>query len=196
MVKKQSPKKRTSILDAATQVFCDEGYETTSMDRIAERAGASKRTVYNYFPSKEALFLAVVEQLGAKMMTAKRIEWDPERPMSDQLADMARSKSAIADNPSELALMRVALGVFVSRPELAESARIKHAVDPLVPWLEAARNAGQLAVPDIALAARMFWAMAAGALFWPAVLEGPMPDDERAEVIREIVETFLARYRA
>lgn len=195
MVKKQSPRKRASILEAATQVFCDGGYETASMDRIAECAGASKRTVYNYFPSKEALFLAVVEELSAKMMTAKRVAWDPDRPMTDQLADMARSKSAIADNPSELALARVALGAFVSHPELAAATRVRLTEDPLVPWLEAAHTAGALTVPDIALAARIFWAMASGALFWPAVLEGPMPDDERAQVIQELVATFLARYR-
>ena len=55
--------KRDIILDAATMAFRDEGYECTSMDRIAELAGASKRTVYNHFGSKEALFQAVVERL-------------------------------------------------------------------------------------------------------------------------------------
>ena len=55
--------KRDSILEAAIRAFRDVGYECTSMDRIAELAGASKRTVYNHFPSKEALFQAVVARL-------------------------------------------------------------------------------------------------------------------------------------
>lgn len=195
MARKPSPEKRASIVAAATQVFVDEGYETTSMDRIAACAGASKRTVYNYFPSKEALFLAVIERLAAKMHAAKRVEWDPDRPLEDQLAAMARTKSAVADDPSELALARVVLSVFVAHPKLAEAASFNHADDPLVPWLEAAVAAGRLVVPDVALAARMFWALAAGALFWPTLLNRPMPDNNRDVVVSEIVQIFLARYR-
>jgi TetR/AcrR family transcriptional regulator of autoinduction and epiphytic fitness len=195
MGKKPSEQKRAAILDAATRAFRDEGYETTSMDRIAEAAGVSKRTVYNHFQSKEALFQAVVERLIDKMMASKRIEWDPSRPLEDQLADMARTKSTVADNPAELGLIRVAISVFVSHPELAESC-IKFEDDPLVPWLEAAHEAGRLKVSNVPLAAKVFWAMASGALFWPTLLEGPMPDEERKKIVREIVKTFLSRHRA
>ena len=52
--KRDTSKKRLAILDGAIRVFIENGYETSSMDRIAEAAGVSKRTVYNHFPSKEA----------------------------------------------------------------------------------------------------------------------------------------------
>lgn len=42
----------------------------------------------------------------------------------------------------------------------------------------------------------MFWAMASGALFWPAVIEGPLDPGERERLTAELVQTFLARYRA
>ena len=56
--------KRKTILDAAMAAFRDDGYESASMDRIAELAGASKRTVYNHFGSKEALFQAIAAASG------------------------------------------------------------------------------------------------------------------------------------
>jgi TetR/AcrR family transcriptional repressor of mexJK operon len=48
--------KRRAILDIAREVFMTEGYAAASMSTIAARLGGSKGTLYNYFPSKEALF--------------------------------------------------------------------------------------------------------------------------------------------
>jgi TetR/AcrR family transcriptional regulator of autoinduction and epiphytic fitness len=56
-------RKREAIVRAAVEEFRASGYEATSMDRIAEVAGVSKRTVYNHFPSKEALFSMILEEL-------------------------------------------------------------------------------------------------------------------------------------
>lgn len=56
-------RKRDAIVRAAVEEFRASGYEATSMDRIAEAAGVSKRTVYNHFPSKEALFSMILEEL-------------------------------------------------------------------------------------------------------------------------------------
>ena len=47
------------ILAAAKRLFIDQGYGATSMDEIASQSGATKRTVYNNFGSKERLLEAV-----------------------------------------------------------------------------------------------------------------------------------------
>jgi TetR/AcrR family transcriptional regulator of autoinduction and epiphytic fitness len=188
--------KRDTILDAATRAFREEGFETTSMDRIAELAGASKRTVYNHFGSKEALFSAVVERLVDQMVETKQIDWDPDRPIEDQLAEFARAKGGVAENPAWLGLLRVVLGVFIRHPELAKETmeRAEASECYFIRWLEAARDAGRLRIKDIKLASKIFWAMASGALFWPAVFEGPIPAEERSRITKELVATFLARY--
>ena len=188
--------KRETILEAATTAFREEGYESASMDRIAELAGASKRTVYNHFGSKEALFRAVVERLLDRAVALKRVDWDPERPLEDQLADFARAKAMVVDDEASLSLVRVVLGVFIRQPELAQElmSRAGEEESTLVAWLRKADQAGRLSVDDPELAAEMFWAMAGGALFWPQLLEGRMDAARRDLLTRQVVQTFLARY--
>lgn len=52
----KSDERRQAILDVATQIFKDIGYERASMAAIAARVGGSKATLYSYFPSKEELY--------------------------------------------------------------------------------------------------------------------------------------------
>jgi AcrR family transcriptional regulator len=56
--------RETQILDLATLAFGTAGYAATSVSDIAERAGISKPLVYNYFGSKDGLFLACIERAG------------------------------------------------------------------------------------------------------------------------------------
>lgn len=53
---------RRSILDAARTLFTEHGYRGASLDDIAETAGYSKGAVYSNWPSKEALFLELLDQ--------------------------------------------------------------------------------------------------------------------------------------
>ncbi len=84
--------KRETILAASTAAFRDEGYESTSMDRIAELAGASKRTVYNHFGSKEALFQAVVARLFDEATALNQVAWDPARSLKSNSATSCAPK--------------------------------------------------------------------------------------------------------
>src|SRR5580700_7751825 len=51
------------ILEAAFNEFSRNGYATTTLDRIAERAGVTKGTIYVYFENKEHLFISMVREL-------------------------------------------------------------------------------------------------------------------------------------
>ncbi len=190
--------KRDTILAAATAAFRDEGYESTSMDRIAERAGASKRTVYNHFGSKEALFQAVVARLFEQSTELKGVVWDPERPLEHQLNDFVQAKTLLSEDTSARCLTRVVLGVYIKQPELLHEVITRATGDEsfLIGWLRAAHQAGRLSVPDPELAAHMFSQMTAGVLFWPQLLKGRMDSATRERLTHELVATFLARYRS
>lgn len=54
-----------AILKAATTLFADEGFEGASVAAIADKAGVCKANVFHHFPSKEALYLAVMKEAAA-----------------------------------------------------------------------------------------------------------------------------------
>src|SRR5437868_4161514 len=59
---KHSLRKRQQIIDAAFECFLELGYEGTSMNAVADRAGVIKQTIYSHFNSKECLFQNVIKQ--------------------------------------------------------------------------------------------------------------------------------------
>jgi AcrR family transcriptional regulator len=64
--------RRTQLLDAARTVFVTQGYHAAAMDDIAERAGVSKPVLYQHFPSKQDLYLALLDESVATLTGAVR----------------------------------------------------------------------------------------------------------------------------
>jgi AcrR family transcriptional regulator len=61
---------RARLLAAAAAEFARAGFERANIDQISLAAGSAKGTIYNYFPSKEELFLAVVQEASAQAAAA------------------------------------------------------------------------------------------------------------------------------
>ena len=62
--------KKELFIDAAKKLFIQKGFESTSIDEVAQTAGLTKRTLYQYFSSKEDLFYAIVMIEGQKLLKA------------------------------------------------------------------------------------------------------------------------------
>lgn len=58
---------RQHLLEAATELFADRGFEGTSIEAVLERTGVSRGSLYHHFASKERLFEAVVEEVYARV---------------------------------------------------------------------------------------------------------------------------------
>lgn len=76
--------RRDLLLERATRLFAEHGYERLSMAQLAREAGISKALLYHYFPSKRRLFEAALAD-GAEELR-RRVEPDPGRPPAEQLA--------------------------------------------------------------------------------------------------------------
>jgi AcrR family transcriptional regulator len=76
--------RRRRLLELGTALFARHDYDALSMAAIAREAGISKALLYHYFPSKQAYFMATLEQKAEEL--ASRIAPDPALAPAEQLA--------------------------------------------------------------------------------------------------------------
>lgn len=111
--------KHEAILKAAAVVFQEEGYQLASMDRIAEEAGTTKRTVYDHFGSKDALFFAVIaaacRAIVAAMPGPAALKAEPR----EGLAQLARAIAAIIGSADCVRLQRLVIAEAERHPQVA-----------------------------------------------------------------------------
>jgi AcrR family transcriptional regulator len=74
-----------TMLDAAGRAFAAHGFHAASMDAIAADAGISKPMLYNYFGSKQGLYLAFVERDGRELLDSMRRAASPDAPAGERL---------------------------------------------------------------------------------------------------------------
>src|SRR6202045_415686 len=80
----QTPK-RERILAAALKLFAHEPYQAVTMDRVAEAAGVAKGTLYLYFPSKDALYLGVLNDGLDTAYRSYMASADPKLPLVERM---------------------------------------------------------------------------------------------------------------
>lgn len=110
---------REHILDTAKLAFLEDGFERTSMDAIAARAETSKRSLYAHFPTKDALFVAVVERIralfGARMHTPAEYSEEP----SEAVVRYCGRLSQLVRWSSVARMLRLGIAEADRLPELA-----------------------------------------------------------------------------
>jgi AcrR family transcriptional regulator len=81
-----------ALLEAAAACFVEKGYEATTMTEVAARAGASIGSLYQFFPTKEVLAQALIEQYvqavydALKKLAERAAQWDTEE-LAQRLCD-------------------------------------------------------------------------------------------------------------
>ena len=146
------------VLEAALDVFAVNGFAATRMDDIAKAAGLSKAAIYLYFPSKDDVFKALVEQrigvLQAHFDTAAK---DQKRDPVAGLRLVARMWATSFHDLRVAALPRIILAEALRFPDLAEFYHrtvIERTQGALVELIQAGMDAGLFRPVEPLLAAR------------------------------------------
>ena len=120
--KTQPPEiRRQRILDSAGELFIREGYATTNMARIAEHCGMSKRTLYEMFASKDALFAALVCDVDNE--PAELSLWDKNRSSEEALTASLLHLAEWVLEPRQIGLSRLVIAEALHSPDLAAQFR-------------------------------------------------------------------------
>jgi TetR/AcrR family transcriptional repressor of mexJK operon len=199
----RSARKRRAILDVATELFLADGYQGTSMDKIAAAAAVSKQTIYKNFASKDRLAAAILDGLTGRVeefIEAAVHALGDSDDVEGDLRRLARRHIATVLQPEVLQLRQLVIAEAVRHPELARGYYAgvpRRMLDALAAAFEALAGRGRLAVEDPRLAAGHFAFLVLGEPLDRAMFHGHDESLSAADLDRladEGVRAFLAAY--
>lgn len=150
--------KRTAILNAALALFSQFGVHGTSLDKVAEAADVSKTNLLYYFPSKEALYIAVLKDILDVWLAPLRALREDQQPL-EAIRDYIRLKLEVSrDHPqaSRLFCMEMLQGAPLLKGELEGD--LKGLVDEKSAVIEGWITQGKLAAVEPHHLIFMLWA--------------------------------------
>lgn len=201
-MKVRTDAKRDEILEVARAAFLELGYERTSMAEISARVGGSKATLYGYFPSKEALFLAIVDRLGERYISPAlaRLEESTDEDVRTALRRFGEQFLGFVTTSEAVATYRVVLSE-AARSEIGRAffqAGPKQSNDAMARYLSGAMDRGQLRKADASVAALHLMALLAHGEMWEHYFMAELPTVSRAQIKRIVeraVDAFLGGYQ-
>lgn len=196
----RDPSRVSAIMNVAWQVFLEDGYAGASMSKISERLGGSKSTLYNYFPSKDEVFMSVVRHKGEELYRDVMSFLPDSQDLPRDLAEFGMRLVKVVLSDPYTALHRLVISEAV-RPRrnagVEFEARRSAVLGPLAERLRREMAQGGMAVGNALEAAEIFWNLSSATLHRRA-LAGLAPDASDAEmsqVVSRAVALFLNAYR-
>jgi AcrR family transcriptional regulator len=188
--------RREALLRAAAEVFFEQGYAATSIDAIIERAGGSKRNIYNTFKNKEGLFSAIVTQNADRILSSLLIDGIEGRDLQETLTAFGRQLLEAYMSPSLLGVYRIAIAEANRFPDLARAFYERgpgRATARLAEILEEAGKQGEVRTGDYSRMADQFVGMIRDNFHLQVALglRPPPSAEEAREAVNSAVGIFL-----
>lgn len=190
--------RRKAFIDAAREAFFANGYAGTTMSSIASKVGGSKTTLWSYFPSKEDLFAAIVDDIVEHYGQVLTLDLPVDRPVREVLRNFGNVLMTKLTSTPLLSLYRLVVGEADRFPHLAETfydRGPRRGKARAAEWVAEKMARGELRMGNPMRAVQQFSGLCQSGIYQFAILglpEGRDLDRVAAEV-DDAVDTF---YRA
>ncbi len=145
---------RTAILDAAKQLFMQDGFRGISMRQIAEAVGVTKAALYYHFQDKEGLFVAIIEEYLTAMSVLIDQVTDTDQSVREQVSDLVQR--ILTQPPEQRSIIRLASQEMgnISQPNRARFLEMYHNrfINRIATLLQTGMEQGELRPIDPRLA--------------------------------------------
>jgi AcrR family transcriptional regulator len=161
------------LIDTATRLFLERGFDATSIDAVAEAARVSKPTVYSQYGDKRGLFAAVLRREIARWLAPlaaaaeTQVSSSSGASVEQRLVDVGRQMLALSCSVDAAALGRMLTAQATNFPELAKLAEEEgwlKAVATTARFFDRLVAEGSLQIEDTTIAAEVFLNIAVGRL--------------------------------
>ncbi|GEM_PF-5107405 len=194
---RDTSKKRKELIDAAVAIFEEVGFEAATMEQIAFRAGAVKKTLYNHFETKEKLLEVIIGKCISNKADITKLCYSPDSPLKDQLIELIKLRIKNFIDPEAVKSMRVLFNTHTRHKELFNrmySGIDMHNENILIDWITKAEKDKRIMVADKEMVSYIFWSMIYGAFIWPHTMNNTLQPEEINKITNEIADMFLCRY--
>jgi TetR/AcrR family transcriptional regulator, mexJK operon transcriptional repressor len=167
LTREEAARRAERLVEVAANMFLERGFDATSMDAVAEKAGIAKPTLYAWYRDKSELFTAVLRRrIEHYLALLGRLYRDLEGvDVETALTEIGRHTLTVAWSPSALAVSRI---VTVQAERFPELERLHHEEGWLAAVKEVARvlahyvEQNEISMGDPELAADMFLSLVLG----------------------------------
>lgn len=188
--------RRDRILDAATEVFSQYGYEAASLQEIVSRAGGSLATLYRLFGNKEGLFQAVIERKSTELLESLDLPHMKGENPRKVLINVGMHLLKLILSDDVLAVHRLLIAESGRNPRLREifmSMAPERSQRALQEYLQYMVEHGHLQIDDCAMAAVQFVNMVKGNYYMRRLLGENIviSESEQRREVEHAVTIFL-----
>jgi TetR/AcrR family transcriptional repressor of mexJK operon len=191
----------SELLDVATEVFVEHGFEGASTNEIARRANCSKTTFYSRFPTKEKLFTAVLERRTKLIFNQFATTLSSKLPLEEALKEYGFRLLQVMLSEDQIALLRV---VSMESPRFPQLWERFYELGPgrglayLGAYLEAQIKHGRLIKEDpILMAEHLISLITGGYVRWSVLgIRSHVSPKEKQRRVEAAVKVFLRAYSA
>lgn len=186
--------RRREMIDAALNEFFARGFAAARMDDIARAAGVSKGALYLYFPSKEALFEALVEAYAIPNVESLEELADAAPSARDAIRGIMQLAPVIVRESKLPMIAKILIGessVFPDKVDAYREKVIDRVLAALTRVLERGDSSGEIHAPDASLAARLVVAPVFMSAIWRIVFDRDRPETVDVEALLRAHERNL-----
>ncbi|BAP37096.1 TetR/AcrR family transcriptional regulator [Acinetobacter guillouiae] len=193
-------KARPNIILAAREQFLEHGLDV-SLDKIAIKAGTTRQTLYNHFPTKTALLIEIFENFKAEMETPfdEKNNLNEIMMLEQLLIQIGQTVQNHFYNTNVIRLQRLIIIALVEMPEILEQVQQRtygSIKKSMINILETANNAGIIKISNSEAAAKAFLGAVMGYAYPATLLGGAVPTSEELQQLNEeACRTFLSAWQ-
>ncbi len=198
---KRSDIKQEDIIKSAIEVFSRRGFEQASMEGISKQAGVSKRTLYKYYPNKDALFEVIVDRLMCRFDDQCNIEFDSAIAIDEQLTALTLKHMCYINTEEFQTTARLVMAECIRCPEtskvLSEKCQALGDSFSIQKWAQQGVEEGILDIADVSIAVEQYIGAIKAVVFWPQLI-GHLPPpscEELQQAVSHAVTNFVAAYQ-
>ena len=198
-MRKDAILKRKELIKFATEMFLEMGYEKASMNNLVKRSGSSKSTIYKHFRSRQALFIAVIdEELRDHLAPIENLDL-AALSIEEGLKLIGKTGIKVITSKDHVNLCRI---IYAEAERIPYVGKIyyehgpKRGMGGVAKYLSTMVERGRIRCADPSLAAEYYWGMI---LHKPMLdgycaIKGPLTTREQKNYVDKAVDSFISSF--